>query len=501
MSELLRHPIGIETQRAVDEAKASASAPFARACALKRFVKGALTYSNNKTMNTVYRGGDPAGYFLRIEEHKKADCDVGNSYAARLLAGAEIPFQMVDGHYVKTKDRTGAAVLSPGTGHAWLEVYDPETPGGRDGGWHKLDATPPGDPNMDEGDPDEQDAEALGEGDYGESDALSADELEQMIQEAAKELDRKERESKERAVAVFAEQAGSGCTPEEAKQILAQMDAARELRDREGRRIHDRLKAEFQKIVRENLRETLRYEAPVRMSQGTSLEDPVEAMLGIRAGEADPTGFGRERPKVEREQVYGGLDVVLVADGSGSMSLPMPSKKSRWRAQQEVVFLAMDTLHEAAEDFRDARVRLLSPVDIRTGLVIFKAGGAKIHLPLGTAWGPKEQYTVWKALQENVGGGTPDHLGMDTAGEMLNEKTVPGTVFEAPPRDERVRVVLEYSDGESDDATAFAASIAALRRGGIIADAYRKELDGYPAWVAEHVIAAAAKLLPQHVKR
>ncbi len=66
---------------------------------------------------------------------------------------------------------------------------------------------------------------------------------------------------------------------------------------------------------------------------------------------------------------------------------------------------------------------------------------------------------------------------------------------------DRIQVVLEYSDGGSDDATAFAQAVAALRARGIVADSYRRDLPGFPPWVAVHIINAAAKLKPRKVKR
>ncbi|MBI4142621.1 hypothetical protein HY480_01975 [Candidatus Uhrbacteria bacterium] len=514
--KLLRHPIGAEAQGVVDAAKASGEAVLVKARQIKRFVKKFLTYSSDSSLNAVYRGGDPVGYFQRIEEHKKADCDVGNTYAARLLAGAGIPFQMVDGHYVKTKDHTGAAVLSSGTAHAWLEVWDPATPGGRDGGWHKCDATPHGDPNMDEEETDEADDQQLGEGDFGEEDAaVSEEELEEMIRAAEQDLDRRERSVEVQRQLAFAAEAE--CSEQEAAEVLQGIADARNARDREGRNIRDRLVTELSKIVKENIVERPAYRAPVRMSRGTELEDPVAARLDRRAGSQDPTGFGRSERKIEREQVYGGMDVVLVTDKSGSMS-------NKWREQQRLCFLVFDALHEAADQFQRYRVRLLSPVDVQFGLVSFRGKDAKrkaeaeVDLPLGSAWGPKEQLRVWRALHANVGGGTPDHLGMEAAGKVLRSRFSPSTAVEgereARPQlqqaglrggrgvgKDRIQVVLEYSDGGSDDPTAFAASVAALRDRGIIADSYRKDLPGFPPWVAEHIINAAAKLKPRRVKR
>ena len=176
-----------ETEAKIDEIKKLKAQAPEKARLLKAYVKQTLRYSNESAMNAVYQGGNPKEYFRRIEEHKKADCDVANTYFAALLSRLEIPTRMVTGHYVQVKNRQGNAAISSGTGHAWVEVWNGKS-------WEKLDATPPGDPNMDEEEMDENKDDSVLEGDFGETDAeeISNEELEKMIAEAKAELDKKE---------------------------------------------------------------------------------------------------------------------------------------------------------------------------------------------------------------------------------------------------------------------------------------------------------------------
>ncbi|MEK9166196.1 MAG: transglutaminase domain-containing protein, partial [Patescibacteria group bacterium] len=268
-----------ETEAKLDEIKKLKAPAPDKARLLKQYVKHALRYSNESAMNAVYQGGNPKDYFRRIEEHKRADCDVANTYFAALLSRLEIPVRMVTGHYVQVKNRQGNAALSSGTGHAWVEFWNGTS-------WERLDATPPGDPNMDDEEMDENRDDSVLEGDFGEQEAeeISKEELEKMIAEAKAELDKKEGKKGETAALRFAEDAG--CTPEEAKEILKQIEVARELRDKRGRRIRARIIAEFQKIVKDNMVERLRYKSPVRLPDAHELVDPVEAALDIEAGEA-----------------------------------------------------------------------------------------------------------------------------------------------------------------------------------------------------------------------
>ena len=498
-----------ETESKLEEIAKTNGTAMDKARSLKAYVKKLLTYSNDSAMNAVYRGGNPNGYFKRIEEAKKADCDVANTYFAALLSRLDIPVRMVSGHYVKSKNQRGNAVISSGTGHAWVEVFDGST-------WQRLDATPPGDPNMDDEETDEAKDDFVFEGDFGEEDAkeISDEELEKMIEEAKANLDKKERVPEKRSALRFAEDAG--CTPEEAREILKQIEAARELRDRRGRKIRDRIVSEFQKIIKENRVERLRYKAPVRLSDAHELADPVEAMLDIDSGESDPGGFARYEGKVEIEQLYGGFDVVFIVDKSGSMGETDPKTgQPKWREQQKFVFVFMDALYFVAQEFKRERIKLISPLDIRSGLVSFQSGKATVELPLGSKWGPQEQYKVWKALQQNVGGGTPDHLGLNATQEIIKED-----MAAYPKEKNRLRLALVSADGGSDNTAATMQSKEALKSIGVVVKAAGigvgarqveatylpdgKNLEGFdsvPDWASEEVISEAKKLFPRKVKR
>ncbi len=475
----------------------------------KAYVKKLLKYSNDSSFNNIYRTGDPAGYFSRIEQHEEADCDVANTYFVALLRRLGMEARLVSGHYVKVKDKQNAAVISSGTGHAWAEVWD-----GR--AWQRLDATPPGDPNMDDEEIDEQSSDAAMEGDFGEQEApeLSDEELEQLITEAQEALEKKEREPEELAALNFAEQAG--CSPEEAKQILKRITEAREKRDKQGRNIRARLLAEWQKIIQDNLIDRTRYTAPIRMSRGEELVDPVETVLDLRAGEADPTGFSKHERKTEKEQIYGGFDAFLVVDKSGSMAeTDGSSGRPKWEDQQVFSFLLMDSMYAAAQEFKRQKIKLISPMDVRVALVSFNAGGGRVELPLGTAWGPKEQLQVWKALQENVGGGTPDHLGLQTVKKMIEQDAV-----NLQQSKQRLRLVLVSADGGSDSVPATISAKEDLKSAGVVVKAagigsgasqviatYTPDGSNLasfadaPDWAAEEIITQAKLLNPKKVKR
>jgi len=505
--------LSAETENFLAEIKASNIPAADMARAVKQFVRKNLKYSNESAMNKVYRSGNPQEYFSRIEQNKKADCDVANTYFIALLSKLGIKARLISGHYVKTKDRAGSAVLSSGTAHAWSEVWDGTS-------WLRLDATPPGDPDMDDEETDEKPDNEINEGDFGEQEAeeISDQDLEKMIEKAKKDLAERaaaEAEAKEDPAAKFAKEAE--CSVEEARQVLSQIEAARGLRDKSGRLIRQRLSEEFRKIIRENLVEQLRYIAPVRMSEADDLDNPVEAWIDIKTGVADPSGFAKYRQEIKREQNYGGFDAIFVVDKSGSMTESDPqSGAAKWQGQQKFVFLFLDSLFAAADELRRMKIKLIGSLDVRVGLVSFAASGATIELPLSDDWKAKEQLTVWRSLQQNVGGGTPDHLGLRAAGKML------AVADETSGRRDkkRLQLVLVSADGGSDNKTATLSAKEKLKQADIVvkaagigAGARAIEAAYYPDgknlssfsevadWAAGHVISEIQKLYPKKIKK
>ena len=481
---------------------------------LKSFVKNKLEYSGDSSLNSVY-WQNPEEYFQKIEKYKKADCDVANTYFLGLLSSLEIPCRMVTGHYIKVKDNQGAAVFSSGSGHAWTEVWD-----GKD--WQKLDATPKGDPAMDEEEMDEVEDDEILEGDFGETEAeiLSDEEIEELIEKAKEEIE-KEKERKlspeEQRALNFAKEAE--CSKEEAKEILTQIEEARKLKDKKGRLILDLLSREFTKIVRENLKEVPSFRAPVTLSEADEIVEPVETWLDIKAGETEPGGFGKYEKKIEKEQVYGGFDVIFVKDKSGSMAETDPeSGKIKYLEQQKGNFLLNESLHKFTQLCKRQRIKLLSPIDVRFADIGFQANKAEAFFPLTDKWGPKEQLTIWKKSAENIGGGTPDNLGLRAAREMIEEDIKKMKKKEK----ERLRLVIVLADGGTDsdkvadrekekkllrEMGVIVAGLGLTEAGKAMKAAYypdggwTESVSEMHEWIAEKVIEKAKNFYPKRIKR
>jgi len=462
----------------VQETCAASLKQGSKARVLIKAVRDHLTYSNESAMNAVYQA-DPEKYAEAVWKNKKADCDVANTVAALVLRQADIPCRLVTGHYVKTKSKGDRACLTGGTGHAWLEVWDADAKR-----WFRADATPKGDPTMDEERPDEQ--EESGEGDYGEQEAeiMSDEELEKLIEslEASKGKPEERKTAEQGQLEKFAELAG--CNIEEARAVRAAIDQAREMKDTKGERIGEKLIREWKKLVHDRMIKASVYEGPVRLNEGQEPEEMAMIRTDVKSGEQNPQGFMRRRDIEKREKLYGGLDMYLMLDLSGSMSETDPvTERVKADLQRDFALLYADTLMQCAVVSRKAAGRLKVPLPVRLQIVSIH-GGASVDLPLTGEWGPKEQVALYRSAFQTAGGGTPDHYGLLEIEKRINQEREdwkrkshkPG---EQPP----IEFVAVSLDGGSDDQHAVRNVAERLRHSGAV-------LFGYGMTAAARAITA-----------
>ena len=223
------------------------SGNLARARALAAYTQRHLTYSNNSQYNAIYDTHEK-GYFAAIDEHRQADCDVANTYWAALCTQLNIPVRHCVGHSVnsvKGKDMGNAANITSGTGHAWSEVWDERKRVWIKFKWNRIDATPPGDPNLEE--PERSDSSSI-PGDYGEQEAIrpSDEQLEALRQKLAEQKEKLSYTKRERDLAN-----ATGVELKEARQIVKEMNEADQTRLLNGEKVVNVLGDLFSAIIKE----------------------------------------------------------------------------------------------------------------------------------------------------------------------------------------------------------------------------------------------------------
>ncbi len=438
-----------ELQSLVQESRNANMPPIERARAIVASVRRGLTYSNNEQLSQLYRS-DPLRFFTQIWEHKEADCDVANTLASEVLHQAGLQVRMIGGHSISSQTKEGSAVLHGGTRHAWLEVWDP-----RALHWVRLDATPAGDPNVDE-EQQEEDLEPQPEGDYGEQDAelLSDDDLEKLRQEIEEAEKRREEREKD-PITRYAEKAQ--CSLDEAKKVLEKIQT---LRQRHGG-VLEECRGVWHEAVKKNLIVQQVYSGPVTPDIGDDISDDDIAAIPIAQRSNDPLPLAFTVPQQQEniERIFGGYELYVAGDRSGSMNETDPlSNTIKKDAQRDALFLLVDSaMQNVLEMKRAGKLKHAMPVRI-CGVTFGKEN--EIMLPLTEQWGPAEQVALYRALDDCAGGSTPDHVALALLRQAMEQ---------SPSRDDPKmhRAVIVFADGGSDNAALVRAELQKFREEGI----------------------------------
>lgn len=451
----------IELVALADEIMTTPHTPMVKARRLVAAIRNHLEYDMDMQWEGIYKA-DPSRYFEAMWTHKKAKCDEANTLAARLLAKYGYAVNFISGHSVQTTSPQGEAMLTADNAHAWIEVWNAA---GRD--WVRLDATPKGDPNVNE---DQQDQD-LGEGDYGEQEAELM--TEEELQERLVEIQENPGETPlETPADRFAAEAG--CTPAEAKSVL---DTIARLRTT-YRSLLTESKDYWQRLVRKNFKKGVVYEGPRRMSEGDELDDVVEARIGVVSGESDPLGWNKEVSKKEIEKVFGGYEVYIAVDMSYSTNETIGGVK-KVDTERDTTFLLVDSIMSSAAVVRGQEYSLRSPMPVKISVIVFGAR-TEIVLPLTDTWGPAEQIRLYRALNAGAGGGTPDHMALGLIEQQIaasQAEEIARSAVKKPSAKKSVaapthRSVIVVADGESDNARAVKAVTSRIEAAGIPIDLF-----------------------------
>lgn len=463
----------------------------------RNFVHTFFTYPQDEQVEQMYQGVDSqsANRLKAMVGGKLADCFLAREFflaGLKRLELSDLEWRAVNGYFVKGKAKDGTSWLHSGNAHAWAKV---RLHGQKD--WIVLDPTPKGDPIKG----GEQSSE--GENSMNDFQDLSPEPLsEDQMQELQKEITEKEQKAKqispeERWLKEFSDQ--TGLPLEEVRKIKETLDQVDQMADSSGRNILRLIKEQIDKIIQHYIQEKDREVGLVRMSQGQTLEDPVAARLDLQSGVLDPTGFNRTETLTEKQEVYGGFDTQLVIDGSGSMGEPIGGK-IKYKEQQKMVYLMLKALHYFSQEAERRKLRLVTPLKVRSEVVMFQGNKVEVVKPLSEEFTPMQMAMLWKRLGENIGGGTPDHLGLQSVLDEITPQEV-----QLLKDKKLLKIVNLVRDGGSDNPRRVAELTAKLRdMNAIVADFLITDgssLDKLPESIAGQVIEAIRVLIPQRVKR
>lgn len=430
-----------DTEQKIAEIAKSRIGNVVRARALSAYTMRHLQYSNDSSFNATYEN-DPNGYVGAIDRYKQADCDVANTYFAALCSRLNIPVRHVTGHMVKGKDNEGNARITSGTGHAWTEVWDEKAQL-----WVRIDATPPGDPQMEKR---ELQGEKGMEGDYGGEEIFGPndkqlEELEEKLKVVAERLSYTQEEqelAKENSI-----------EPRDARRILREIkQTEEETRLPNGERVMDVLSQFWSLIAQSRMVTQPSYDGPLRRREGgEEIENIVAHRLGVLAGDFDPPSRRHEVEEVKVEPIPHKQVLFMILDKSGSTGslvegLPI------WKFQQTAAYLIESSFEQARRNLRKMAPRLKDPLDLYSEIVSFRGETEMdIDKPLSNALTGKDKVRIWASLAKR-GFGNGDVATWSYVKNRINE--LREEEKSAGKTDETIYSVIGCSDGEPDNPNA-----------------------------------------------
>lgn len=495
-----------ETEAKLKEVQGSRKNDVDRARALASYTMRRLKYSNNSSLNGVY-DSDPDGYIGAIDKYKEADCDVANTYFAALCSRLDIMARHVVGHMVKGKDSEGNSKVTSGTGHAWTEIYDKSKKQ-----WIRIDATPPGDPQL------EQDEQGEGmPGDYGGQEAIgpSDEELQQLEEKLSQVSERLSYTQEERQLAE-----ATGVQLKEARQIIKEIQEAENTRLPNGERIVDVLAQAWSLLTQSRIRTQQEYTGPLRKREGgEEIDDIVAHKIGIRAGELDPASRQKEDERRFTEPLLSALQAHIIGDKSGSMSQTVDGE-TKWGLQRRAMYLILSSLDRAEKNVVRVKARMHDPYDLYSQVISFRdSHQIDVDKPLSNQFSLEDKVKLWKSLG-NQGSGNGDVPALNHLYHQIQSEQE--SIVGEGKQDKTLRVVIACSDGMPDNPTGvqqMAQKLGELNTVvvgvGLTETATQvpiifntpysrgdlaRDLNDLPAIVAKHIVMEAIKLFPDRAR-
>jgi len=196
------------------------------------------------------------------------------------------------------------------------------------------------------------------------------------------------------------------------------------------------------------------------MEEGEDLVEAGQLVSDVKAGNLEPkvweTAETRERPGKK----FGEVEITLVCDRSGSMA-----QGAKLIEQRKAAVLLMEALREFAERCEEERTSVDKPLEIRSEVYSFQSSSedATPLKKMSKELGEKERIEVATALS-SVEGSTTDFIPLETI-----EKRIDADSRKKITDGELKKIVVVFTDGESDDPGRVRKILQKLREQGVVA--------------------------------
>ncbi len=407
---------------------------LAQASALARFVMSRFTYSNDSSLNEIYRNY-PFGFLSAVEKYRLVDCDVANTYFAALCSQLGISNQLVTGFFSHRYKDLETAIITAADAHAWLKVWDDVSMK-----WVILDATPPGafDPTVTTVIPDKNLFDAFTDGDF----LLKECDL----QEVLRELKRQERNFAglpEYSLQEVRFSESAGVSLWEARRILEESREVEKTMASDGRtRVTDALSS-FWNLIAIEVTSGIQFDQTLRSKKGggEEIRDIVAHYVGLLSSDYDPQTRNYPSEAPYDDKLPGGFDVFLCLDRSGSMSGTDGGK--HLLAQRDASYLLFRSLSNFASQLERGGIQSLP---IRTMAISFdRDDSIVVDKPLSPDLSDREIARMWRSLGIRGSGNADIPLLEHILNLIRAEKTTSKKQSGTHP--DSMKIILVFSDG------------------------------------------------------
>jgi hypothetical protein len=462
--EAIGEPLDQETEEFIQQMSAQ---PF---LSPKTFASRAAAFTRKKfkyppdensrnQMNQLYLQSGRAA-LQAICRHGITDCYWSNIFCGELLKRLGQNHRLIAGHYIQKDPRFEFAAVA-GIGHAWGEIFNGEE-------WEKVDATPAKEkPEPPEEEPEEQDPQ---DGDFGESEPpeeqpeMTPEEISLLFRELINQTNQQKPPTN---AEIFERENGVSLAEWQKvesfiKQVNGTSIPAETAIDGRAGTIEQEWDKLFQLIYKRREIPVEAYRGPVAQSEGSYLDDDVDAAIDLLAHEQDPMGWKLETEKRHEQIEITEFDDDAILDLTASMGgSPLEEQKKMLLSGLYNLMMINDRL---GLDSHKNKMDL--PVTLRSHVISFQ-GDTKVTVQkqLTDPIDKKALVGLYRQLDKTEGGG----------GNLLGSLQAYEAALEADQKTQQklhrrkmIKVLTIVSDGGVPDQSQAMAIIARLRQKGVI---------------------------------
>lgn len=250
----------------------------------------------------------------------------------------------------------------------------------------------------------------------------------------------------------------------------------------------DELESIIKRIISQRLK--LKQAPKYDRDEGDELVDPASWVAEVEAGNLSPKVWENNEPKLLRDKKFGEVEITLVCDRSSSMA------GEKIREQQKAVGLFMEALKRFHDALEEAETDIETPLSISSEVFSFQANAQdtvaiKKMSPLLTE---KERILSVAAVGSASPNSTTDFVTLGAINQGMKKETI-----EKIQLGELKKIVIVFTDGESDDTSQVTRILSELRLKDVVVIGVGITESGSPVlttYAPEAVVANRAEDLP-----